>query len=567
MWGAREAGAADQASPRVAPFATRYLQAGFPWLMAVAGLAAAGVLLVACANVANLTLARSMGRRVEVAVRLALGAGRLRVARQFAVEALVLAGPGVLLGLWLAALGLRLFARFESSLGLPYWASVRIDPPVLALAGGLTIAVAAATSLLPALHATRRARQAALIMPTRGARGRGRSTSWLIAAQVAGACALLVGAGLLLRSGVNVDRVGLGFDPSRVLTGQVALPSAEYPDPSGAMLRVLEQVAGAPRVESASLVRLAPGTGPAFSWSFAVEGEAYGPDRPLPTANGLPAAHGFFDTMGITLIDGRDFTPAESRFGAAPVLVANETLARRYLGNQPLGARIRIGDSDEGSWLPVVGVVADTYIGSRAGGIGLTSVALPQLYLSWGAAPYAAGTMVVRATGDVATALPAVRDALAVVAPTVALQDAEALTDAIDDSTWAIRLFGWAFAAFGGVTLLMSAIGLFGVMAFAVRARTHEIGVRMALGAGSRDVLRLVVEAVTTPVAVGLVAGLGVSVPLARALGLLLFDVPSTDVVVYGVVALTLGAAALAATCGPVLAATRVNPVTALRID
>jgi hypothetical protein len=212
--------------------------------------------------------------------------------------------------------------------------------------------------------------------------------------------------------------------------------------------------------------------------------------------------------------------------------------------------------------------VKDTYIGSNSGGIGLDSEAAPQWYLSWNAAPYAAGTLVVRTVSDVpGPLLPSVRQVLADVAPSVALRNARPLTESIEQSTWAIRLFSLAFSVFGGVTLLISAVGLFGVMAFAVRERTREIGVRMALGAGPLEVLRLVARKIAAPVPVGLALGIGASVPLVRSLRLLLFDVALADMTVYALVLLSLLLAAVLATCGPVIAATRINPVTALRTD
>ena len=569
IWGEHESAVLDQVSPTVSPFADRYLQAGFSWLLLVTGLAAGGVLLVACANVANLTLARTMSRRVDVAVRMALGAGRRRVVRQFATESLVLAVPGTLVGLWTAALGLRLFERFQPSLGLPYWTEIRLDTPILLLAGCLTITVAVSASLVPALRATRPSEQASMTMPQRGTKLQSRrATSWLVASQVAGSCAFLIAAGLLVKSSLSVEQINLGFDPSRVLTGQLALPAADYAEPSATMLRLLQEMDGSAVVESASLVRLAPGTGPAFAWTFAVEGAVYGPERPHPSANGLPATHGFFETMDIDIVEGRDFTPGESRYGTDPVLIANRTLAERYLGPNPLGRRIQIGSSGDGPWLPVIGIVSDTYIGSGSGGIGLDTESRPQLYLSWGAAPYSAATLVVRTASDASeSVLPAVRQTIAEVAPTVALRNAGPLTDAIEESTWAIRLFGLAFTVFGGITLLMCAVGLFGVMAFAVKERTREIGVRIALGAGPLAVLRLVATKVAAPVPLGLALGIGASIPLVRSLQLLLFDVPPTDAVVYLLVVASLVLAAVLATCGPVIAATRINPVIVLRTD
>ena len=233
--------------------------------------------------------------------------------------------------------------------------------------------------------------------------------------------------------------------------------------------------------------------------------------------------------MGIPLLEGRDFTPTESRFGTDLVLIANRTLAQQYLGANPVGRRIQIGDAGKGPWLPVVGVVADTYVGSRSGGIGLRSEPVPQLYVSWGALAYSAATLVVRTHSEnPEQQVPFVREVLAELAPTAPLQNAGGLSLAIQESTWAFTLFGAAFSVFGIVTVLMAAVGLFSMMAFAVRQRTREMGVRIALGARSTDILRLVTRTVAGQVAGGLVVGLGLSLLLSRSLQLVLFDVSAT---------------------------------------
>ena len=566
IWGRRESDAIAL-SAGVLPLSDRFVPPAFSWLLVLTGLAAAAVLLVACANVATLALAKALARRTDIAVRTALGAGRARIAQHFVVESLVLAVPGTLIGVWLAAIGLAVFEGFDPELGLPYWADVRIDPPVLLLAVSLTIAVAVSASLVPTLRGPSSGGRIGLA--SRGAPHHSPgATSWLIATQIAGSCALLTAAGLLVRSSLEARQIDPGFTDAGVLTGRIALPRADYPDPSGTMARVLRQLETTPAIESAALARLAPGTGPAFAWSFAVDGAVYAPGEPRPRANGLPVSDGYFDTLGIAIREGRDFTSAESRFGAAPVLIANRTFAERYLGSEPLRRRVQIGDTGEGPWLSVVGVVDDAYLGSSSGGIGLTAEPVPQLYLSWGAAPYTAGMLVIRTASDrPETALPAIRDALSKVIPTVPLQDAEPLTVAIERSTWAIRLFGLAFTVFAGVSLLISAAGVFGVVAFAVRERTREIGIRMALGASRIKVFRTVGRGVAVPVPAGLAVGIGVSIPLARSLRSLLFDVPSLDPTVYSLVVLSLLAAVALAVCGPALRATQTDPVTTLRAE
>jgi predicted permease len=566
IWGQRESDAIAQ-SARVIPLADRFVPPSFSWLLVLTGLGAAAVLLVACANVATLALAKALARRSDIALRTALGAGRARIAQHFVVESLVLAVPGTLMGVWLAAAGLAAFDQFKPALGLPYWADVRIDPPVLLLAVALTIAVAVSASLVPTMRGPFSARW--IRLASRGTPHHSPGvTSWLVGGQIAGSCALLIAAGLLVRSSHEARRIDPGFTDAGVLTGRIALPRAGYPDPSATMARVLLQLESIPAIKSAALARLAPGTGPAFAWSFAVDGAVYAPDETRPLANGLPVSDGYFDTLGIAIVQGRDFTSAESRSGASPVLIANRTFASRYLGTDPLRRRIQIGNTGEGPWLPVIGVVDDTYLGSSSGGIGLTGEPVPQLYLSWGAAPYATGMLVLRTTSDrPETVLPAIRDALSKVIPAVALQNAEPLTVSIERSTWAIRLFGLVFAVFAGVSLLMSAAGVFGVVAFAVRERTREIGIRMALGASRVNVFQTVGRGVAVPVPAGLAVGISLSIPLARALRSLLFEVPSLDLTVYALVVLSLLTAVALAVCGPALRAMQTDPIAALRAE
>jgi len=378
----------------------------------------------------------------------------------------------------------------------------------------------------------------------------------------------MVAAGLVVRSALHVRALDRGFDADPVFSGLVILPRADHPDPVNTLMTLIERTEELAGVASASLVRGVPGTGPVFGWTFAVEGDVYTSDRESPRANGVPVAHGYFETMGIALLEGRDFTALESRFGTDLVLIANRTLARRYLGANPVGRRVQIGNEGQGPWLSVVGVVEDTYVGSRSGGIGLRSEPVPQLYVSWGAQAYSSATLVVRThSDDPEQQVPYVREVLAELAPTAPLQNAGGLSLAIQESTWAFTLFGTAFTVFGSVTVLMSAVGLFGVMTFAVRQRTHELGVRIALGATSIDILRLVTRTVAGQVAAGLTVGLGLSLLLGRSLQLVLFDVSATSAAVYGAVVLSLLVAAALAALVPAMAATRVDPVAALRVE
>ena len=270
--------------------------------------------------------------------------------------------------------------------------------------------------------------------------------------------------------------------------------------------------------------------------------------------------------MGIGLLQGRDFSPEESRFGAKPALIVNETLARRHLGSNPIGRQIRIGGEDEDSpWLTVVGVVEDSYIGSNAGGIGMDEAPRGQMYVSWGVAPYSTGTLLLGSERDPEQLIPEVRSLLKQVGLNVPLYNVARLSDVIEDSTWVFGLFGTVFAVFGGMALLMSAVGLYGVMAFAASQRGPEMSIRMALGADASSVLVLMLGEAGRRLLWGTGLGLLLSLLLVQGIRVALFGVNTIDLAVYSTILVTVTGTGLLAALLPALRAARADPVTSLR--
>jgi predicted permease len=553
----------------VRPLRERHLPGGIGSMLRVMLAAVLGVLLIACANVANLLLARTLTKGREVSVRSALGATRYRIAQRFLLETLMLSTLGGLLGLALTALSMDAVARPLSSLPLPRWVDVSLALPVLGLVVLLVVVVAALAGGLPALQAARADVATHLRDGVRGSTG-GRARRWpsaLVSAQVAMSSALLIGAGLLAKSITELRTYDMGYDASRVLSAAYRMPVSDYPTPeerSALLAEILERASALPGAAGASVVRSAPGTGPTFAWDFAVEGEEYSLAA-YPTANGVPVAHAYFDVMDIELIQGRDFTTDESRFGTRPVVIVNETLARRHLGPDPIGRRVRIGADDaDAPWYDVVGVVEDTYVGSSSGGIGLEPYATAQMYVSWGIAPYSAGTLLVASDRDPGALSADVRALLREVGPTVPVYDAARLEDIIEDSTWAFGLFGTVFTVFGAIALLLSAVGLYGVTAFSVAQRQQEMSVRMAMGARADRVVLMVLADVGRRLALGVAVGLVLSVLLGRGMRAVLFGVDPMDVTVYGLVLATTVVTGLLAALVPASRAARTDPARCL---
>ena len=530
-----------------------------------------GVLLIACANVANLLLARSLIRSKEVAIRSALGASRGRVIRQLLVEATLLSLIGGVLGIVLSKVGIDLFNAALVNIEKPYWIEIALYPPVLAFAFGVTLLASIVSGTVPAIRASGGDLHDVLKDESRSASSlrMGKFSAFLVIGEVAVSCALLVTAGMMIRSVVNLKSLDMGFETAGVLTARVGLFEIDYPNEESRVqffegLKVrLEGLSG---VQSAALTTRLPAVGQGGS-SFAMEGETYVEDRDYPVANRTTITADFFETFGVSFREGRDFS-TQDRKTSMPVAIVNETFAQRYSpDNSVLGKRIRLGRSQsEFSWMTIVGVVPDLKVGSGApGGLGGNNSRSETIYTPLPQWSQRFMSIAVTTGGDPMSLAPLVRDAVASLDPNLPIYWVDTMDGVIADNTWAFGLFGSLFTIFGTVALFMAAVGLYGVMAFSVSRRTQEMGVRMALGAYSKDIVRLVLKKGLLQLGIGMGIGLGIGMAMARPLQVVMFDVNPTDPFVYGAIIGTLGLAGLFACLLPARRATRIDLVDALR--
>ncbi len=525
--------------------------------------AVAFVLLVACVNVANLLLARSAARREELAVRSALGAPRGRIVRQMLTEAGLLALVGGFLGVIVAIWGTDLLVALAPD-GTPRLAEVGVDGRVLAVTAIVTLLAGALFGLVPAIRAGREDAVTALREGGRGgsgARGAARARSTLVVAQVAVALALLIGAGLLVQSFQNLRTTDLGFQPAGVLAMQLNLPGEQYEtgDQRRAFYDELEARLGAiPGVASVALTSTLPLTGFDSDVSFNIEGAPI-PEPGQPQATWFRrVTPGYLETMGIRLIDGRPFAPADNA-DATPVLIINQTFAGRYFpGEDPIGRRINMGNPGDPTWREIVGVAADI----RNFGIREESRVATYSPCAQTTAGYV--SPVLRTTVPPASIVPAVRRAIAELDETLAAGEITTMDELVLAALAPDRFIAMLLSLFAGLALVLAVVGLYGVVSYGVGRRLPEFGVRLALGAAGRDVAVMILRQSLVLVAIGLGVGLAAAVALTRLLGGLLFGVPALDAATFAGVTLLLLAAGAAAAAIPAFRAARLDPVRVL---
>ena len=553
----------------VAQFTDEFMPQQISVMMLLLMAMVSGVLLVACANVANVLLARAVVREREVAIRSALGARRWRVVRQLLAEAVALGVVGGLLGVAGAYLGLMAFEGALVDVQRPYWIVFRLDAVSLLFTTGVTLAAAVAAGTVPALRASGGGLDTVLRDEARGSSGLrlGRFSAALVVGELAVSCGLMIGAGLLIRSLVDLNRLDLGFSPDPVATARLGLFDTDYPD-ADARSRFyhayLERLRAEPGVVAASLTTSLPATGQG-QYAVQVEGKAYATPAEVPVAGGAVITPGFFETFGVPLVEGRDFLLSESRLGGDPVVIVNRSFVERHLqGQQAVGSRIRLGREDTGQpWLRVIAVAPDLFEGVGAFGSG--QQLREAIYLPLAQSDPRFISVAVRAAGPPEGALGQLRSAAVAVDPNLPLYWVMPMNQALDQATFLYRIFGVLFVIFGGASLFLASVGLYGVIDFSVSSRMREMGLRMALGAESRAVLGLVFRRVLAQLLVGVALGLGIGLALGRPMAAALVGVRSWDPVVYATIVGAMTTTAVVAALLPALRAVRVDPVIALR--
>lgn len=524
------------------------------------------VLLIACANVTNLLMARAMMRAREVGLRTALGASRVRVASQFLAESFALALSGALLGTGIAAFGIRLFNNAIADKRPPFWIDIRLDG--VALLWGF-LAMVAATLLagaLPALQAARASTSEILKDESRGGSSfrLGRISRMLVAGEMALSVGLLVGAGLMIKSVVKVQTVDLGFDARQVYTARLSLQQQKYADNQRRIAfqdELLARVRGLAGVESASLTTSAPGMGTGWA-TFGIEGATYLTDRDYPNATLLYVTPGFFETIDAAVVTGRDFTGAD-RDGAPLVAVVNRAFEKRHFPDgDALGQRIRIGGANsEFPWATIVGIVPDRFAS------GVEDRRPEAIYEPMAQIPPGTFSTLARTRGDPVELSAGIRSLLADMDPDLPMYSTGALEDVIRRDNWQYGVIGSLFVSFGLAALFLASVGLYGVMAFSVGRRTREIGVRMALGATRRDVLRMVLLQGLTQTTIGLAVGTAFALAVSRVIAALLFKVEPRDPAIFAAVIVVLLLTTVVACWVPARRAAAVDPLEAMRTE
>lgn len=537
--------------------------------------AVAMVLLIGCANLANLSLVRGLGREREVAIRASLGAGRGRLIRQFLTESVLLSLVGGMLGVALGYGMMRMLQLAMPPFSLPREADVALDGRVLLFALGLAVLTGVACGLFPALQATRPDLASAMKQGSAGA-GAGRARhgvrTALVVTEVALAFVLLTLAGLLIRTFDALTKVDVGIDMTNVVTAGLPISEKQYPTIEGFQAyleRVTDSIAAVPGVRDVALTSATPLRGWGYGMPFHLADQTN-----VDRAGRIPCffkmvSPSYFRTLGIRVIQGRSLSERDVR-GGPPVTVINETFAKRYFGKQdPIGKRIMIeeikyGKTELGPDIPweIVGVIADERVDrldSRNPSFGV--------YVTTEQSPQAGQAIVVRGAMNPTALQQWIKKAVLAVNKDQTLPDLKTLVELKDESLGSNRLQTAILAIFAGVALLLASIGIYGVVSYGVEQRTREIGIRAALGAGPGTILKLILRGGMTNVVLGLLIGIAGVFGLTQVLSSLLFGVGDRDPATIGIVAFVLGGVALLACYIPARRATRVNPIIALRCD
>jgi putative ABC transport system permease protein len=522
------------------------------------------VLLIACANLTTMLLARAAVREREMAVRVALGAGPLRLLKQVFTESVLLALIGGVVGIVLALWGVESLKAIGAQT-VPRLREVNIDLAVL----GITVAICVATGIIfglaPGLASARpeltETLKEAGRSSTQGTR-RNRLRNGLVIAEVALALVLVSGAGLLIKSFAKLENVNPGFNPRNAFTFEISLPKLQYPDDASIVRfnnEAQRRIATLPGVQSAGFSTILPLAGTNSDWSFAIEGAPSNDKSPSPDEEKRQVSPDYFRALETPLINGRFFTDADNA-DAPRVMIVNQAFAKKFWPNEnALGKRITFDNPKKNpKWITIVGVVGDIRH------FGLDTEPKPEMYVPFAQEPYFTTIYVARSNQDLRGLVPATRREIRAIDPAVPLANVRTFENVIADSIAPRRLSVVLLGVFAGVAVLLASVGIYGVMSFLVVQRTHEIGVRMALGAQRSDVLKLVLSRSLKLISAGTIIGLVVALMSTHTLRALLYSVSAFDTATFALVTILLGAVALAASYLPAMRATKADPMIVL---
>ena len=523
------------------------------------------VLMIACANVANLLLARAAVRHREISIRSALGAGKWRIIRQLLTEAILIGLLSAPIGIGIAWIGIRLVDSGIPPDSVPYFIHWSLDARALAYTIGISMLTGIIFGLAPALQAARTNLQDSLKEGARGAAGgrRARLRSVLVVSEIAMSLILLVGASLFVRSFLNLQNSSTGFDTSPIMTMRIYLPGTAYEAPEAKARRVqdiVHRIEGLPGVEAAFGSNFVPFGGGGSGGNISVEGQTVEAGKE-PSITFVAASPHLRNTLGVALLRGRDISDIEETT-RTPVALINQTMASEiWPGQDPLGRRFKLLNDEVEDWFTVVGVVGDFrhFQGDSERPF------YPSAYVPYSFDPTLNTGLTIRVAGEPSAITSAVREQIRFADPGLPVFAIQTLERLRQLSFWQFKLFGWMFSVFGAIALLLASVGVYGVLSYSVSQRVQEIGVRMALGAERKDVLRLIIGHGMKLAAIGIVLGIIGAAGATQFIKTVLFNVTPTDPVSFTGVAVFLTLVALVASYVPARRAMAVDPIVALR--
>jgi putative ABC transport system permease protein len=533
--------------------------------------AVAFVLMIACANVANLLLSRAVRRMRETSIRTALGASRWRIVRQLLIECLILSFVAGVLGLALAVAGVRLFWNAVKDTGPPFWLNFAMDYRVFAFFFVVCVATGILFGLAPALQISRANINENLRDGGRGMSGGFRSrrlASILLVAEMALTVVLLVGAGLMVRSFLYIQRADIGVSTHDIVTAGATLRNARYPQPSDRIHfqeRLLERLRALPVVGSVTIASNGPAAGALGGPFQLADREISETDGQPPGTSRLAVAPGYFEAMGLKMLQGREFTASDGAPGAEAAIVNALFAARYWPDENPLGKRIRFGTAADAPWSEVVGVSPPIF---QVGPPSLNDLTIqPTVYVAYRQEPTQTLTIITRGGQDREALAGALRNELRSLDADMPLFNIRSLDETMAQRRWPARVFGALFTIFAIIALVMASVGIYGVTAYGVGQRTQEIGIRMALGANEREVMWLVLRQGLLRVGIGLLVGVPAAFALSRVLSSILFGVNASDPVTFLAMSALMSAVMIIACIVPARRAMRLHPVEALRVE